>query len=182
MMTLPQHLNKKSLSAISTTRRLKGDWHFYTVPCYCHVSVTYYRLLLLPLGRLSCSSRPSPEQLLHFVAIFAIFLLLRVRYSVASRCERGIMPKAHCAKSTAECGWIDHCCSIGGSFLVILAMTMTMTINSNSVLLIRVTSSGQHKSFEHVPMRILFIPGYVHWKRVVFFFVTQPTCCILDCS
>ncbi len=32
------------------------------------------------------------------------------------------------------------------SFLVILAMTMTMTIYSNSVLLIRVTSAGQHES------------------------------------
>ncbi len=36
------------------------------------------------------------------------------------------------------------------SFLIILAMTVTMTINSNSVLLIHVTSAGQHESFEHV--------------------------------
>ncbi len=36
------------------------------------------------------------------------------------------------------------------SFLVILAMTMTMTIDSNSVLLRRVVSAGQYKSFEHV--------------------------------
>ncbi len=27
-------------------------------------------------------------------------------------------------------------------------------------------------------MRILFIPGYVHWKRVVIFFVAQLMCCI----
>ncbi len=60
------------------------------------------------------------------------------------------MPLSHCAKSTAERGRIDHSCSVGGSLLVILAMTMTMTINLNSVLLIRVTSVGQHESFEHV--------------------------------
>ncbi len=36
------------------------------------------------------------------------------------------------------------------SFLVILAITMTMTINSNSVLLVRVTSAGWYESFEHV--------------------------------
>ncbi len=36
------------------------------------------------------------------------------------------------------------------SFLVILAMTLTMTINSNSVLLVRVTSAGLYESFEHV--------------------------------
>ncbi len=60
------------------------------------------------------------------------------------------MPQSHCAKSSAERGRIDHSCSVGGSFLVILAMTMTMTINSNSVLLIRVTLAGQHESFEHV--------------------------------
>ncbi len=60
------------------------------------------------------------------------------------------MPKSHCAESTAEHGLIDNSCSVGGSFLVILAMTMTMTINFNSVLLIRVTSACQHESFEHV--------------------------------
>ncbi len=58
------------------------------------------------------------------------------------------MPQSHCAESTAERGRIDHSCTVGGSFLVILEMTMT--INSNSVLLIRVTSADQHKSFEHV--------------------------------
>ncbi len=36
-----------------------------------------------------------------------------------------IMPQSHCAESTAERGRIDHSCSVGGSFLVILAMTMT---------------------------------------------------------
>ncbi len=41
-------------------------------------------------------------------------------------------------------------CSLGGSFLVILAMTMTMTINSNNVLIVRVAWAGQYKSFEHV--------------------------------
>ncbi len=60
------------------------------------------------------------------------------------------MPQSHCAKSTAEQGRIDHSCSVRESFLVILAKTMTMTINSNSVLLISVTSVGQHDSFEHV--------------------------------
>ncbi len=30
------------------------------------------------------------------------------------------------------------------------------------------------------PMRILFIPGYEHWKRVLFF-VVQPTWCTLGC-
>ncbi len=29
------------------------------------------------------------------------------------------------------------------------------------------------------PMRILFIPDYAYWKHVVFFFIAQPTCCIL---
>ncbi len=57
-------------------------------------------------------------------------------------------------------------------------------VNLNSVLLIRGTSGGQHESFEMFKtfvflMRILFIPGFVHWKRVIFFFVTHPTCCIL---
>ncbi len=46
-MTLPQQFNKKLLRAISTTRRLKGDWHFYTIPCYCRTYVTYYHLLSL---------------------------------------------------------------------------------------------------------------------------------------
>ncbi len=47
-------------------------------------------------------------------------------------------------------GRIDHLCLVGGSFLVILAMTMTMTFNSNSILLMRVTSAGLYESFEHV--------------------------------
>ncbi len=91
-----------------------------------------------------------------------------------------VMLKSHCAESTAERGR-GHSCSVGGSFLVILAMTMTMIMNLNSVLLIRVTSAGQHmfKTFVF-PMRILFIPGYAHWKRVVIFFVAQLMCCILD--
>ncbi len=29
------------------------------------------------------------------------------------------------------------------------------------------------------PARIIFIPAYVHWKRVVIVFVAQLTCCIL---
>ncbi len=57
-------------------------------------------------------------------------------------------------------------------------------VNLNSVFLIHGTSAGQHKRFETFnsfmfPMRILFIPGYAYWKRVVFFFVAHPTCCIL---
>ncbi len=94
------------------------------------------------------------------------------------------MPKSHCAESTAERGRIDHSCSVGGSFLIILAMTMTMTINLNSVLLIHVTSAGQQESFENVqnvrvPIANIFIPGYAHWKHVVIFFVAQLTFCIL---
>ncbi len=57
---------------------------------------------------------------------------------------------SHCPESTAERGRIDHSCLVRGSFLVILSMTMTMTINSNSVLLIHVTSADQHESFEHI--------------------------------
>ncbi len=45
-----------------------------------------------------------------------------------------LMPQSQCAESTAELGRIDHSCLVGGSFLVILAMTMTMKINSNSVI------------------------------------------------
>ncbi len=60
------------------------------------------------------------------------------------------VPLSHCSESTAERGQIDHSCLVGGSFLVILAMIMTVTINSNNVLLIRVTSAGQHGRFEHV--------------------------------
>ncbi len=94
-----------------------------------------------------------------------------------------VMPQFHCAKSTAERGRIDCSCSVGGLLLVILAMTLTMTINSNSVLLVHVTSLGQHKKnmFKTFvfPMHILFILGYVHWKCVVIFFVAQLKCCIL---
>ncbi len=60
------------------------------------------------------------------------------------------MPQSHCAESAAERGRIDHLCSMGGLFLVILAMTMTMPINSNSALHFHVTSAGQNESFEHV--------------------------------
>ncbi len=75
-------------------------------------------------------------------------------------------------------------CSVGGSFLVILGMTMTMTINSNNVRLICVTLQASTKVLNMFKtsvfaIRVLFIPGYTHWKSVVFFFVAQPTCCIL---
>ncbi len=92
-------------------------------------------------------------------------------------CGKILMPQSHSAESTAERGRIDHLCSVRESFLVILAITTTMTINSNSNLLICVTSAGQHESFEHVqnfrvpnantfpslyPVRIIFIPAYAH--------------------
>ncbi len=73
------HLNYKA-----TKGRLTCLHHSMLLSCVCCL------LLLLPLGRLSCSSRPSPPKLLHFGAIFAIFLPLRVHYSVTSWCERGI--------------------------------------------------------------------------------------------
>ncbi len=86
-----------------------------------------------------------------------------------------VMSQFHCAESIAEWGRIDNLSLFGWSFLVILAVTLTMTINSNSVLLVRVASTGRYESFEHV----LFIHGYAHWKRVVIFFVARLTCCIL---
>ncbi len=57
-------------------------------------------------------------------------------------------------------------------------------MNSNSVFHICVTLAGQHECFEHVqnfcvPSANTFIPGYVHCKYVVIFFVTQLMCCIL---
>ncbi len=64
--------------------------------------------------------------------------------------SRVVMPKSHCAKSTAERARIDDSSLFGWSFLIILAMTMTMTINLNSVLLMRVASAGRYESFEHV--------------------------------
>ncbi len=65
-------------------------------------------------------------------------------------CCLSLCLQSHCAEPTAERGRIDHSFSVRGSLLVILAMTMTMAINSNSVLLICVTSAGQDESFEHV--------------------------------
>ncbi len=91
-----------------------------------------------------------------------------------------LMPKSQSQESTPEWERIDHSCSIGGSFPVILA---------NSYQFVYCTSHQQastkvlnmFKTFVF-PMQIHFIPGYVHWKRVVFFFVAHQTCCILGCS
>ncbi len=90
------------------------------------------------------------------------------------------MPQSHCQESTPEHGLIDNSSWIGGgswSFWKI-------PVNSNSVLLIHGTSADQHKRFEMFksfmfPMRILFILGYAHRKRVVVFFLKHPTCRIL---
>ncbi len=86
-----------------------------------------------------------------FIATIRVFTILEVVVCWPLRkLLQLIMRQFHCAESTAERGRIDHSCSVGGSFLVIVAMTMTMTINSNRFPLIRVTSAGQHKCFEHV--------------------------------
>ncbi len=45
---------------------------------------------------------------------------------------------------------------------------------------IKTTCGHWHGSYLYVfPRWIFFIPRYAHWKRVVFFFVAHPTCCIL---
>ncbi len=57
-----------------------------------------------------------------------------------------LLPQSHCAESTPERGRIDHQVYSGGhswSF-------QSIPIHSNSVLLMRVGSVGEYKSFEHV--------------------------------
>ncbi len=66
------------------------------------------RLLLLLLGRLSCSSRPPPKKILHFVVTFAIFMPPRFRNSVASLCERGIR-KCATADLNSSVISVDNC-------------------------------------------------------------------------
>ncbi len=60
-------------------------------------------------------------------------------------------------------------------------MIMTMTINSNSVLLVRVSSAGWYESFEHVQKVCVPTANNFHscLKHVVIIFVAQLTCCIL---
>ncbi len=54
-----------------------------------------------------------------------------------------LCPQSHCAESTPERGQIEHSSLFGGSF-------QSIPIHSNSVLIMRVGSAGECKSFEHV--------------------------------
>ncbi len=114
------------------------------IPGYAH----WKRAVIFFVAQLTCC----------ILVILTVYYVIRACNISQENCEirriececDSIMLQSHCAESTAERGWIDHLCLIGGSFLVILAMTMTMTINSNSVLLVRVASAGRYESFEHV--------------------------------
>ncbi len=72
-------------------------------------------------------------------------------------------------------------CSSDHSWLFLVILAMTMTINSNSVLLVRVSSGGRYESFDHVQKVCVPSTNNFHscLKRVVILFVAQLTCCIL---
>ncbi len=101
------------------------------------------------------------------------------------------MPQSHCAESTSEWGRIDNSSLFGRSFLVIPGHSSNDNDNDNQFeqCFSRPCSFGRSvwtfwtcskiMCAQQCPARILFIRVYVHWKRVVIFFVAQLMCYIL---
>ncbi len=102
-----------------------------------------------------------------------------------------MVPQSHSAESIPEWGRIDNSILFGWLFLVIPGHSSNDIDNDNQFKQCSSHPCSYGRSVrkfwtcstslctQQCPARILFIDGYVHWKRVVIFFVAQLTCCIL---